>query len=178
MCIILFFGTDGQKIAKKLSSGIGKEMKKIHTILEEFNAGIQLGGDHSLVSELLSPDADFWQSSRATTTSIPWSMQRKISQAYLLIRRTEEESCLLREEMQQVIAYWEVYIAGALLNYAGDESQAGQGAKALLHKLVWQVEFNLTKVKSAFLPIISLECDDPNLEPVSDDSSDDDDDDL
>ena len=134
-------------------------MKKIRTILEEFNAtSSQLGGDHSyLVPELLSPDADFWQSNRATTISIPWSMQRKISQAYLLMKRTKEELCLLREEMQQVIAYWELYIdklAGALLNYAGDESQAGQGAKALLHKLVWKAEFNLTKAKSLLLPII------------------------
>ena len=60
-----FFCIDGQKNAKRLSTGITKETASVRKLLSDFNTTRSLVDDNSTpvtLKEVLSPDADFWQS--------------------------------------------------------------------------------------------------------------------
>lgn len=150
---------DGQKIAKKLSRGIAKEMKKSTTILEELNATCsQLDGHQPYsISEVIIPESDYWSTSVHSSAHKDWSLRRNISQAFLLMKRIEEELGLLREEMRCVINYWRLYKdkISATLSTSNNEDEASRGAQALLRKLLWEVEVNLSRAIDAFSPILS-----------------------
>lgn len=149
-------------------------MKRLNALLEEYNATCsQLGVSHYSFQDVVSPDSDFWSVPTTTEDSIPWSLKRNISQAFLLLKRTEEELCLLKEEMQHVLHYWEVQkdkITAALVVYS-DNDGSNRGARALLHKLLWEAELNLARASATFSPIL-INSSIPDSDSESDDSLD------
>lgn len=132
-------------------------------MLQEFNSTcFELNIIHSYsLTDVLSPDADFWQSTApiniSTQHRIPWNMQRSIVQALLLVRRTSEELNLLKQEMECVLTYWRVRkekIAVQVLRYGAIGDVLSQGAQALLRKLLWEAEIHHAKATVAFSPIL------------------------
>lgn len=142
-------------------------MKKMKTILEEFNATCsQLDSTQPAYSltEVLSPDLDFWSTPVTATSckdSVPWSLKRSIAQAHLMVRRTNEEIHLLREEMERVIQYWKLHkekLTATVNLYSASEcvqDALSLGAQALLRRLVWEAEIHLGKATAAFTPILT-----------------------
>ena len=157
-------------------------MRKLNSILEEFNVTCsQLDIEHTYsLSEVLSPDSDFWSVSttKAVQGIVPWSMQRNICQAFLTVKRTEEEVCLLQEEMKQVIKYWKAHQEKlrCLIEKYECEDDFNRGAKALLHKLLWEADMNLSKATAAFSPILLSELSTIPISESEEESDDDSDD--
>lgn len=99
---------DGQKIAKRLAASITKETNTAKKLLEDYNIA------SSVVSVMYSlhyrwhpvPDSNFWQSLtvRNHCKEVPWNTQKDIMNAYIFIKRTEEELRLL-DEVKSVLLY-------------------------------------------------------------------------
>ena len=169
--------TDGQKIAKKLASGISKEMRRIRTLLDECNAVNSQIQDcvPYTITKVSSPDSDFWkQKERVNTATIErgilWTVQRNIAQAFLLMKRSSEEMVLLKEDMQRVQLYWakrQKYIQNQI-NSLSDETFYNQGLRSLLRKAMWETEYNLEKSKILFSSL-SAETDDESVFPDDND---------
>ena len=111
ICIIV----DGQKIAKRLSTSIAKETTTAQKILVDYNAIISSGTGECIqmnLKEILCPDSQFWNTQRlpAVSTSskhdLPWDVKKDIIQAYLLVKRSQEELSLLAEEKLNILPYW------------------------------------------------------------------------
>lgn len=154
--IIIMPYIDGQKIAKKLSSSIRKEMKRIGAIVEEYNATVQ---DKITVAEVLPPDSSFWKQSPITTTDegIPWALKRSTAQALLVMKRSKEEIELLRQEMRNVINYWKhrQRCITDFISEQSDTSRFDRGARSLLLKSMWESEVMLEKSTVTFAPVFA-----------------------
>ena len=103
--------TEGQKIAKKLSSQISKEGITIRSLLEKYNACEAASGPHTCslsVSEAFDPSV---LETRLQTLGVWCSLasgeKREIIDSYLLLCRCKEEISLLQEDADNVIAYYE-----------------------------------------------------------------------
>ena len=113
---VLLLSVDGQKIAERLSSSIGKETATARKILVDYNATVfSVTGDSSqyMLQEVLCPDSEFWNVQHPPTVApptlndpnTPWDA-KDIIQAYLLVKRSQEELSLLAEEKHNTLAYW------------------------------------------------------------------------
>ena len=106
-----FVSIDGQKIAKRLSVNITKETRTAKKLLQEYNTAASTVNDAHIpicLEEALLPDSDFWQTVHVAmpgSSALSWSTKKDITSAYLLKKRSEEELCLLKEEMQNVLVY-------------------------------------------------------------------------
>ena len=142
---IIIYVIDGQKITKKLSKGITKDTSTARKFLEELNNISQT--DEAVVplclDDVLSPESEFWQCPRATASEIPVNIKRDIIEAYLLLKRCDEELVLLRSEMHNVIDYYDVKekkIISVLQKFTGNElTQFQRGCISLLKKLQREV---------------------------------------
>ncbi len=178
---------DGQKIAKQLSISITKETKTIRKLLNDYNTTLGLTDGESrqvTLQEVLSPDSEFWSSqtlllpvseSMSSHSSISWEKKKEMTQAYLLIKRSNEELCLLSEEKQNTIDYWTEMkdsIEHCLVACAKQpQTLYSEGSIALLKKLLFEVEYS----RSNALSLISTF---QTANDSSDDSEIDDDSDL
>ena len=113
-CVIISpYITDGQKIARRLSISITKETGNARKLLSDYCAASSLVGSSIQVTlaEVLSPDSDFWKTPPPQSLSphlsqdLSWDVKKDITQAYLLIKRSEELD-LLSEEKNNVLSYW------------------------------------------------------------------------
>jgi len=149
---------DGQKIAKRLAASITKETNTAKKLLEDYNIAssvVNASCTPYTIDDILSPDSNFWQSLtvRNHCKEVPWNTQKDIMNAYILIKRTEEELRLLDEEMKSVLLYCmqrKECIVCQLDSIKNDESQYSKGIKALLHKLLWEVELYHSRAMTAF----------------------------
>lgn len=146
---------DGQKIAKKLSIGISKEMKRVKQLLEEYNGTCYELDSQCLprsISDVLSPTSDFWGADKAESSSIPYKMKKDIIQALLLTRRSKEELELLRNEMCDTVSYWSLRtecIANKITEFDQDDIFS-RGARCLLTKLKTEADLMLLNATTAF----------------------------
>ena len=93
------------------STGITKETTLARKLLSDYTTICSSLGSSTTVTlaEVLSPDSEFWQNdlpSKEISCDISWSVKKDTIQAYLLIKRSEEELLLLLEEKQNSLAYW------------------------------------------------------------------------
>lgn len=152
-------------IAKRLSSNITKESRKARRIIEEFNAiSYELHENHVplLLVDVLSPSSEFWQT--ATTDSfsetVPFAVQKDIIQAYLCIKRANEELELLEKEMLNYLAYWsdrQQCINDCLKLYSNKTDLFCKGAQCLLKKLLSEAELHLSRGTLCFSEVIRLD---------------------
>ena len=138
---------DGQKIAKKLCSNIGKETKRCKNLLGDFNACVSelSGAESAILSDVLSLTSKFWNkpSSRIGSQQVPWKAKEEVIQAFLMCRRSGEELGLLKEDMMCTLSYWYQRLnwitdeLGEL--HSMEEDLYLRGVKCMLEQLRWEV---------------------------------------
>lgn len=156
---------DGQKIAIKLSKGITKETCKAEQLLDEYNAAcsqIEQSCPSLSLGEILAPTSDFWQfpCPKQVPGQVAFSAQRDIIEAYLLVKRCDEELVLLKHEMHNVIDYWnrkEECIKNLLQQLEKNmPNQFNRGCACLLRKLQLEVDLYSSRALLAFSNVIPL----------------------
>jgi hypothetical protein len=159
---------DGQKIANRLSNGIGKETNRARQLLDEYNAissEITPSFPPLSLSDVLSPDSDIWtkHAQLEANSTVPSSLKKDITEAYLLMKRCEEELELLTAEMHNALEYWKKCI-DCIKNSIDDakadsSSQYSRGVASLLQQHLWVIELTYSRAQAAFGDIISpAEC--------------------
>ena len=97
---------DGQKIAKKLSCQVTSETKRLRTLLEEYNICLLVVSSSSIqitLDEALDPEVLSSKLHADTTSSKP---HQDILEAYLQMKRSNEEIVLLESEMENTIHFY------------------------------------------------------------------------
>ena len=158
--------SDGQKIAKELSTGISKETKRTKQLLEDYN-GVCYEFDHQHspipLVEVLLPSSDFWanlSAPNADSKQVPWKIQREIIQAFLRMQRSEEEK-LLKADMHTTVTYWSkraACISKAIveLGCSMADDQFSRGAICSLKQLKWEAELHQSRAIATFGDLIEL----------------------
>ena len=95
MIIIIIY--IGQKIAKKMSSQIGKETRKLQKLVAEYN--LRTSPEEELSFEMATNP----QTTVSGSSSLPPSQKHDVIEAYLRKQRSEEELELLKREMKQIL---------------------------------------------------------------------------
>lgn len=107
----LYYNTDGQKIAKKLSQQVSKETNAVKTLLKEYYSTCSVQPcDELTISDALDPSVIAVQLERlgaTTPVAVSSGKKREAIDAYLLITRSSEEIALLEKEMQNVVHFYE-----------------------------------------------------------------------
>ena len=156
--------TDGQKIAKRLSSGVDKETNRAKQLLEEYNtisSEIYPLFSPLQLSDILSPDSEMWQKPRSGATSnVPPSLKKDITDAYLMKKRCDEELQLLTTEMHNALDYWRrsaecIKDNIEALRSNSDSDMYSRGLISLLQKRLWVIELTSSKAQVVFSNIIS-----------------------
>ena len=165
MCSVnnYFLCLDGQKIAKRLSTGITKEITLARTLLSDYTTICSSLGSSTTVTlaEVLSPDSEFWQNdlpSKEISCDISWSAKKDTIQAYL-IKRSEEELLLLLEEKQNILAYWsdqKKIIEQQLATMTESCTQYTLGSRALLQKYLCEVDRMCSIASASILKVLPL----------------------
>lgn len=157
MCI------DGQKIAKRLSVNITKETRTAKKLLQEYNTAASAVNDAHIpinVEEALLPDSDFWQTVAIPSSSVlSWSTKKDITSAYLLKKRCEEELCLLKEEMLNVLVYCRQFkelLNNLIDNTRSNEDQYSKGLASLLLKKLEDVRHYHSTAEATFTKVEGL----------------------
>ena len=111
MIYTCFNHTEGQKIAKKLSTQISKEGKSIRSLLEEYNA-CRLTSDTDsaefTISDVFDPSIlESKLQSLGIWCSSASGERREIIDSYLILCRCKEEIAMLQEDAKNVVSYYE-----------------------------------------------------------------------
>ena len=157
---------DGQKIAKKLCSNIGKETKRCKNLLADYNVctmELCSGEPPALLSDVLMLSSNFWNKSQRPSSRIeqvPWKIKEEAVQAFLIFHRSKEDLELLEKEMICTVSYLlqrKKYITNKLCELdTMKEDLYLKGAKCLLEHLKWDAEFNFGKAFVVFSRCIDL----------------------
>lgn len=171
-----------------MSSGITKETRKAKELLEEYNATcMQISERYcpTVISDVLQTDSNFWQSVSNSednlTKDIPWDTQRDIIQAFLLMKRSEEELKLLTDDMQNVLTYWSnriVSLTATVEELNNHTDQFSIGAKSSLKQLLWEATLQHSRASDIFEHMVKEETssyDDSDLDSETSDSDSEDD---
>ena len=138
---------DGQKIAKKLSRQVTSETKRLRTLLEEYNiCQLVVNGSSTQITldEALDPEVLSSKLHADTTSSKP---HQDILEAYLQMKRSNEDIVLLESEMANTIHFYAEQ-RKVLLMLIDQMKQAqisesnpfSRGAIALLHSLFRRID--------------------------------------
>ena len=149
---------DGHKIAKKLSIQITKQTKSVKKILKECNvAQSTINSTNELwdLSDVLLPSNSFWESSRMPLGdgTVPFNVKSEAIQSYLLLKRSEEEIKLLRQDLSNAIDYYErkqQLLSERVKQLLHKESLSiyHKGTICLLTLHSWKIELAISKLKS------------------------------
>ncbi len=142
MCAVVVV-LDGQKIAKKVSSQISKESKLIRSCVEDYNACLMEEDSQPAIAveEVLDP-VTF--ESRLAVLGV-WCQgtlpeKRDVMDSYLMLCRSKEELCMLMEEVQIMIIFYDkrkTSLQKSIANLSsGIETEYSRGISALLHVLM------------------------------------------
>ena len=149
---------DGQKIAKELSNGIDKETSRARQLLDDYNAvssEVEPYFSPLLFSDVLSPDSNLWMqyAQHEANSTVPSSLKKDITDAYLLMKRCEELE-LLTSEMNNALEYWrkcaECIKQGIDDARADSRSQYSCGVASLLQQRLWVIELTYSRAQAAF----------------------------
>ena len=157
------FASDGQKIAKRLSTSITKETGTTRKLLLDYNAtlaSIESESRQVTLEEVLSPDSEFWITQipppkpSSQWHHIPWVKKKEMIQAHLLVDRSKEELSLLMEEKQNTLDYW-AGVKATVHNYLTLYTEQTQtpysaGSISLLRKYLVEAEYYHSTTSSVF----------------------------
>ena len=153
---------DGQKIAKRLSRSINKETNTAKKLLQEYNIASSVVNDAHVAfstGEILCLDSDFWQPTVSSSSKLPWSTQKEITSAYLLMKRTGEELSLLSEEAERVLMYCrqqKELLARQIHHTRSSKDQYSKGLISLLLRKLADVESYHSKAVATFAKVDGL----------------------
>lgn len=180
--LLLFFFSDGQKIAKKLCSSISKETKAAQRLLEEYNAAAsELSSSEPVLSlqDVLPLQSEFWRQNPSITSNsdVPWKTKEEIIQSYLTIKRCEEELKLLTSEMQATVQYWfdRVVCISTKLEQMNCPNQYERGVKCVLLQLKRDAEIQHQCAANTFSKLIHVPSDIMSKEHINSSSDTEDD---
>ena len=142
--LLYTYYTDGQKIAKKLTSQISRETRSIKSLLSEYHTCLSITNVSS--SEVITLDETLNPSTIAKRLRnqcfvVASGEERQLIDAFVLLRRSTEEVCMIKEESRCVVTYYQERkqaILRVLEEFSGTQSY-GRGAKAMLHQLLSRV---------------------------------------
>lgn len=162
MCI------DGQKIAKKLCLQITKESREVQSLLGEYNAILESQVDAISSSEAFNPCAlrSRLQLLGVQATGARLEERQEVIQAYLTLTRSMEEMELLKEDIKNVISYYEQVKATVLHEIeclAKKFDSLSRGTKALLHNFWADNEILLERGRITAQAISSSVCLSPTI---------------
>lgn len=154
---------DGQKIAKKLSIQIGKETKSVRSLVEEYHACLSTSDESNLsFDEALNPStmAIKLENFGMWCHSVASGKKREIIDAYLMLCRSKEDMCMLKEEAENIVLYYEHRKKCIVLTLQELQSTTAdcfsRGATVLLYRLL-HVANTLLEQASETVRIISKE---------------------
>ena len=117
------------------------------------------------LTDVLSPEAEIWErlapsllDTNPSSTAVPFSLKKDISDAHFLLKRCEEELQLLTAEMHNALGYWVKCVDCIKQNIEtvrSDSSQYSRGVTSLLQQRLWVIELTHSKAQSAFRNILS-----------------------
>ena len=168
---------DGQKIARRLSSGIDKETRRARKLLEDYN----IVSSHILPSlsplnlqDVLSPDDIFWtQYIPSTSCRLPFTMKKDITEAYLLMQRSKEEQQLLTVEMRNALDFWNSCAQSLQEGIDSMKSKTdlySRGAASTLQQHLWTIDYLRSRAKAAFQILVTDDDSSPTAEATFHDS--------
>lgn len=168
-----FCHADGQKIAKRLSKSITKETATARNILDNYNSILSTIGDEPCsLQDVLCPDAKFWEQNQQSNIAMTWGAKKDLIQAYLLLKRSEEELAHLEKERLNTLDYWfklKSAINKHLLSLEPYDKYS-MGVIALLKTRLSTAEYYHSACKAAFATIDhDDDHDDSNNEESSED---------
>lgn len=151
---------------EQVSSGVEKETNKARQLLNDYNtvsSDISPSFSPLSLTDVLSPDAEIWQKHAledisTTNTTIPLSLKKDITDAYLLMKRCEVELHLLSTEMHTALTYWQKSADNIKQNInamKSDSSQYSMGVASLLQQRLWVIDLTHSRAQAAFGNIIS-----------------------
>lgn len=171
MCCVIVI--DGQKIAKRLAGQIGKEVKVIKELLQEFNmcASGDAGEDISIT---MAMDTSFLASKCNQFEYVADNHRQEVIEAYLMICRSNEELSMLESETDNAIHFYKQKRQTILdaLDHLSLETAFDIGARCLLHELLVEVEVLLKEVQNTQC---AMKSGSPSDVPAMDSDTDDDD---
>lgn len=91
--------SDGQKIAKRLSVQLNKQMHRIQKLLQNYNEATH---ENAELSSVLDLQSKFWKGSNSTQIHL----KQDIIHNYLLILRSREELILLKQDMLNTLEFF------------------------------------------------------------------------
>lgn len=147
------------------------------------------------LEDVLKPQSNFWsedQSGTSTTSCIPWKSKEELINAYILVKRCEEELKMLKSDMQETVQYWFQVVANItekLQELTSPADSFTHGLKCKLLCLKEHAELQYHRTRSTFSkyvplpspPILAIPCsrtisemceDDTDTELETDDDSD------
>ena len=118
-CNLYFlFILEGQKIAKKVSSLISGETKLMRSLVEDYTACLSVENSQAnAYDEALDPTALEWrlQALGVWCQGTVNPEKREIMDSYLMLCRSKEELCVLNEEVQNIITFYETKRSSLLI---------------------------------------------------------------
>lgn len=136
--------TDGQKIAKRVSSQINKETRKLKKLVKEYNGGSIL--PEMTMQTALNPDETAIDSDlhvRANSTQISTKDKNDLVHAYLKKIRSSEEIAILKDELKNSLDYLrekQECIKSCCAHSSMCNDVYSRGAHNLLTHLLWRLE--------------------------------------
>ena len=140
--IIVF--ADGQRIAKRVSSQINKETRKLKKLVIEYNKDSVL--PEMTMQTALNPDETNAETDVhvcATHIQMDTKDRNDIIHAYLKKIRSSEEIAILKDEVKSSLDYFQEKqrcIKGCCTNLHANNDVYSRGAHNLLTHLLWKVE--------------------------------------
>ena len=147
--------TDGQKIAKKLSLQIKKEIKGIQSLVEEYRACTGTTSGDTLTDALDPASIGIRLHQLGSWGAVATGRRREIIDAYLTLRRSNEEIEMLEQDARNCVVFYErkKQMIACELEYRSD--LFSRGAMALLSDLMHHVSQRLHQSRNGVTMIHS-----------------------
>lgn len=148
----LHYFTDGQKIAKRISSQINKETKKLKKLVLDYNRDSLL--PEMTIQTALNPDETVESDVCSTITQLQISTEAKndLVHAYLKKVRSSEEIDILKNEVKYSLDYLQEKqqcIKSCCAHLCTSDDAFSRGAYNLLTHLLWRLELCTFPVEEA-----------------------------
>lgn len=141
-CVL--FIIEGQKIAKRVSSQITKETRRIKSLLEDYSASLsptESPIESILLSDALDPSAieHRLQTLGIWFQTVASGEKREVMDAYLMLCRSNEDLSMLKEEAQNTVTYYEerkYSLLKAIEHLSSNIDTYSRGITAILHQML------------------------------------------
>ena len=161
--MLLFFFSDGQKIAKKLEVQISSETLKIKSLVPQYNSCQAMESRESkdvLLEEALDPL--FLATQLQPNLLFHSKAKQELINACLTVERSSEEIVLLQEEMQRTLNYYSNILNKVDISLAKFLTQRpslfARGAISLLQSFRKTMAMKMRICQDYFSPILSEQC--------------------